>query len=360
MNLNLDVTGRRVLVIGDLAESRHVFAAYRMAGAEVFALEQATVIPADVRSVAVPSSHREWSDLIGAVDLVVAVGPLPSHLDHVAVMCRDRRTWFSDEPAAETSAVGSVTLVGGGPGSGEFLTIAARTAMRNADVILHDRLGPTESLAALAPGACLIDVGKTPGHHAVSQARIESLLVEHALAGRTVVRLKGGDPFVFGRGGEEVIACVAAGIRVRVIPGVSSAIAVPGAAGIPVTHREVSHIFTVVSGHAPLTNTEHKHLVGLGGTIVVLMGVATLPHLMAGLERHGMAASTPMAIVESAFSDRTRTTFASVGTAIMKVGAAAIRSPAVVIIGEVVRLAEREDAAAVDLFTGAARLVTPA
>ncbi|BDZ56164.1 hypothetical protein GCM10025870_32370 [Agromyces marinus] len=150
---------------------------------------------------------------------------------------------------------GRVTLVGGGPGDADLLTIAAVRALATADVVLYDRLAPHEALADLAPGADLVDVGKRPGHHALPQSGIEALLVEHARAGRHAVRLKGGDPYVLGRGGEEVLACRRAGVPVAVVPGITSAIAVPAAAGIPLTHRGVSHLFTVVSGHAPSPRT---------------------------------------------------------------------------------------------------------
>ncbi|WP_431219975.1 uroporphyrinogen-III C-methyltransferase [Leifsonia xyli] len=172
---------------------------------------------------------------------------------------------------------GTVTLVGGGPGDPDLLTVAAVRALEAADVVLYDRLAPHDTLAGLAPRAELIDVGKRPGHHPIPQEEIERLLVAHALAGSAVVRLKGGDPFVFGRGGEETEACRRAGVPVRVVPGVTSAIAVPAAAGIPVTHRNISRLFTVVSGHAPLSPAELEHLAGLGGTIVILMGVTNLP-----------------------------------------------------------------------------------
>ena len=181
-------------------------------------------------------------------------------------------------------------------------------------------------------------MGKKPGHHKVSQADIEKLMVESALAGNNVVRLKGGDPYVFGRGGEEVASCVAAGVPVRVISGVTSAISVPAAAGIPVTHREVSHMFTVVSGHAPLTENELTHLAGLGGTIVVLMGIGTLHHLAAGLRRAGMRADMPMAVVERGYRPGQRTTIAELGT--ITSAAAGCSNPAVLVIGDVVRVAE--------------------
>lgn len=241
---------------------------------------------------------------------------------------------------------GRVTLVGGGPGREDLLTVAAMRALTTADVVLFDRLAPHERLAELAPNAELIDVGKRPGHHAVPQSEIEALLVEHALAGRHVVRLKGGDPYVLGRGSEEVLACHAAGVHVEVIPGVTSAVAVPGAAGIPLTHRGVSHLFTVVSGHAPLTDAELAHLAGLGGTIVVLMGVNSLPSLTAGLARHGMSAQMPVAIIERGFRADQRTTIGDLTDIVLAAGRAHVTSPAVVVIGEVVRLAHDGDTSA--------------
>ena len=192
---------------------------------------------------------------------------------------------------------GRVTLVGGGPGREDLLTVAAVHALGSADVVLFDRLAPHERLAEMAPDAELVDVGKRPGHHAIPQHEIEALLVGHALAGRHVVRLKGGDPYVLGRGGEEVLACHRAGVPVEVIPGVTSAVAVPGAAGIPLTHRGVSHLFTVVSGHAPLADDELRHLAGLGGTIVVLMGVGRLPLIVDRLLGAGLSPDTPAAAV---------------------------------------------------------------
>lgn len=249
---------------------------------------------------------------------------------------------------------GRATLVGGGPGREDLLTVAAVRALGEADVVLYDRLAPHEHLAELAPGAELVDVGKRPGHHAVPQSEIEALLVEHALAGRHVVRLKGGDPYVLGRGSEEVLACHAAGVPVEVVPGVTSAVAVPGAAGIPLTHRGVSHLFTVVSGHAPLTDDELAHLAGLGGTIVVLMGVNSLPQLTAGLVRHGMAADMPVAIVERGFSAGQRTTVGDLAGIVVAAARARVSSPAVVVVGEVVRLAHDGDASAAVLMARAA------
>jgi uroporphyrin-III C-methyltransferase len=222
--------------------------------------------------------------------------------------------------------------------------------------VLYDRLAPHDNLAELVPNALLIDVGKTPGRHPVDQGEIERLLVAHARTGATVVRLKGGDPYVFGRGGEEALACREAGIPVTVIPGVSSAVSVPAAAGIPLTQRGVSHLFTVVSGHAPLSDREHEHLAGLGGTIVVLMGVGTLPTLSAGLLRFAMPAETPVAIVERGYSAGQRTTIATLGTVVHESARAGVSSPAVVVIGEVVALAHDGDVEAWSALRRAADL----
>jgi uroporphyrin-III C-methyltransferase len=168
------------------------------------------------------------------------------------------------------------------------------------------------------------------------------------------VRLKGGDPYVFGRGSEEVLACHRNGIAVTVISGVTSAIAVPAAAGIPLTHRGISHAFTVISGHAPLTDNELAGLTLLGSTIVILMGVGTLPTLSQGLLRHGMPATMPVAIIERGFSATQRTTVSTLSTVLADAAAASVRSPAVLVVGEVVRLAFSGDAAAEVLVAHAA------
>jgi uroporphyrin-III C-methyltransferase len=248
---------------------------------------------------------------------------------------------MTDDTAHHT---GSVALVGGGPGSDELLTVAAAKALATADVVLYDRLSPHSHLAGLAPQAELIDVGKRPGHHPITQDEIEQTMIEHAKAGSRVVRLKGGDPYVFGRGSEEVIACQAAGIPVTVIPGVTSAVSVPASVGIPLTHRGLSHLFTVVSGHAPLTDDELGHLAGLGGTIVVLMGIGTLPHLVAGLRQFGSPDDLPVAIIERGFSDSQTTTISTLATVVQDAAIAKVASPAVIVIGEVVRLAYDGDA----------------
>ena len=357
LDISLDLTDRRVLVIGGSRAARRVIARYRAAGAMVYLATDTDELPNPlVRTVTWPHAPSAWRDLLSAVDLVVAV-ELPAETEALLVaICAESAVWLTREAAAPAARPGHVTLVGGGPGDDELLTIAALTALRGADIVYYDRLGPTDRLDDWAPGAEQVDVGKSPGHHAVPQAEIERMLVASALSGLTVVRLKGGDPFVFGRGGEEMAACRAAGVPVTVISGVTSAIAVPALAGIPVTHRELSRLFTVLSGHVPLSEEELAHLVGLGGTIVVLMGVGTLPHLASGLARHGMRADMPVAIIEHGFSARQRTTIAAIDTVVRVAGELGARSPAVLVFGEVVRLAQQDDATAVAVLANAATL----
>lgn len=199
---------------------------------------------------------------------------------------------------------GTVTLVGGGPGDPGLLTVAGLQALRQADIVLVDHLAPQESLLEVRADCDVTYVGKLPRGASVPQQRINELLVEHALAGRRVVRLKGGDSFVFGRGGEEWQACAEAGIAVRVIPGVTSSVAAPELAGIPVTHRGLTQGFTVVSGHVapgdPRSTLDWGALARCRTTLVVLMGVKNLPAIVDALTAGGMAAATPAAVVEDA------------------------------------------------------------
>ena len=234
---------------------------------------------------------------------------------------------------------GQVILVGGGPGDPGLLTVAGLDALRSADVVLYDHLAPLACLDECPPGALLIDVGKIPGGRATSQQRINELLVEHAQAGRHVVRFKGGDPFVFGRGGEEVLACAEAGLGVAVIPGVTSAVAGPALAGIPVTHRGVVQAFTVVSGHVPpghpASTTDWTALAHAGHTIVVLMGVANLGAICAELVAQGLPADTPAAVIADAWLPTMRTVRAGVTEIAERAKQAGIHAPAIAVIGEV-------------------------
>lgn len=236
-----------------------------------------------------------------------------------------------------------VTLVGGGPGADDLLTARGLAAVADADVILLDRLAPQGVVEAQAPHAEIVRVGKWPGHHPVPQEQIQSILLNSARQGNHVVRLKGGDPYVFGRGGEEAADCESWGVPVDVIPGITSAVAVPGAAGIPVTFRDVARTFTVASGHIPFSDDELRGFCGLletGATLVVLMGVATLPQLVAGLARHGASSTTPVALVEKGFGPEQKVYTSTLDSAVVDLAAAG--SPAVTVIGPVAALASED------------------
>jgi len=244
--------------------------------------------------------------------------------------------------ADESGASGGVVLVGGGPGDPGLITVRGMRALSEADVVIVDHLAPQSLLAGLRPEVEVIDAAKLPRGRAMPQEEINALLVSHARAGKRVVRLKGGDPFVFGRGMEELEACTAAGIPVEVVPGVTSAIGVPGLAGIPVTHRGLTHEFVVVSGHLPPGHPESlvdwPALGRLRGTVVVLMGVHTAAAISAALIEHGRAPGTPVAVIAdgaSAHQRLVRTTLAELPRSVV---AEAIRPPAVWVVGDVVGL----------------------
>ena len=236
---------------------------------------------------------------------------------------------------------GRVVLVGAGPGDPELITVKGLGWLRRADVVVHDRL-VAPALLEEAPAAALrIYAGKARGRHCIPQSAISPLLIHHAEAGRLVVRLKGGDPIVFGRGGEEVIACRAAGIPVEVVPGISSAVAAPAAAGIPVTHRGLASSFAVVTGHEdpskPAADVDWEGLAGGVETLVVLMGVGSLPTIAARLMAAGRPPSTKAAVISGA---TTAAQAVVTGTlADIAERARHLSPPATIVIGEVVRLA---------------------
>ncbi|UWF77440.1 MULTISPECIES: uroporphyrinogen-III C-methyltransferase [Microbacterium] len=234
---------------------------------------------------------------------------------------------------------GTVTLVGAGPGDAGLLTLRGLRALRAADVIVADRLGARAVLDQLAAEgerlrAEIVDVGKHPGHHPVPQERINALLVRYAREGKAVVRLKGGDPFVFGRGREEQLYCQAEGVPVEVVPGVTSAVSVPAVAGIPLTHRGVAAAFTVASAHDPLEELPG----GRDHTVVLLMGVGTLAHAAHVLSLGERGTGCPVAIVEDGYGDRERVTVATLGDIARVAAARRVRNPAVIVVGDVVRL----------------------
>ncbi len=231
---------------------------------------------------------------------------------------------------------GQVALVGAGPGDPDLLTVRARNLLHAAEVVVADRLVPRAALE-LTHGR-VIHVGKSPGDHAATQDEINQTLVAEASAGRRVVRLKGGDPFVFGRGGEELVACLAAGVDVEVVPGITSAVAVPAAAGIPVTHRGLATGFVVATAHGEDPElVAHLSSIPPEITLVLLMGVRSLQRVVDVLLT-GRAASTPAAIVERGWTPRQRTISTTLGELVASAQAQEVQAPSIVVIGEVAAL----------------------
>lgn len=234
---------------------------------------------------------------------------------------------------------GTVALVGGGPGDPELITVRGRRMLARADVVVADRLAPPELLAELPPHVEVIDAAKIPYGRAMAQEAINNVLIDRAKAGAFVVRLKGGDPFVFARGYEEVLACAEAGIPVTVVPGVTSAIAVPEMAGVPVTHRAVNHEFVVVSGHLAPNHAESlvnwDALAAMSGTIVLLMAVERIELFADVLLAGGRPADTPVVVVQQGTTAAERVVRATLATAAETVRSEGIRPPAIIVIGPV-------------------------
>jgi uroporphyrin-III C-methyltransferase / precorrin-2 dehydrogenase / sirohydrochlorin ferrochelatase len=270
--------------------------------------------------------------LRAAIAFALAEGALP---------VRPRRAPAGNRAAART---GRVALVGGGPGDPGLLTVRGHRLLAEADVVIADRLAPRDTLAGLDPDVEVIDAGKAPHTQHLSQEQINTLLVERARAGQRVVRLKGGDPFVFGRGGEEALACARAGIPFEVVPGVTSAVAVPACAGIPVTHRGITQDFAVVSAHLdpshPGATVDWEALAAGPSTLVLLMAVARLPEVARELVKRGRDASTPAAVISDGTTERQQVLVSTLGQVAEDAAANGVRPPAVVVIGEVVRLRE--------------------
>ena len=376
--VHLDVSGRRVLVVGGGRVAVRRVRALVEAGArvEVVALSVAAEMP----EISLQRRAFAPSDVDGAWLVHACTGVVD---DEVARACEERQVWCvraddASQSAAWVPAVaraddvvvsvtagrdprrsmalrdaialaldsgslplrrvrsgaGSVALVGGGPGDPGLLTVRARQLLAAADVVVADRLAPK---LELPDDVEVVDVGKMPGGQSSDQRAIEALLVERAQAGQRVVRLKGGDVHVFGRGMEEVTACVEAGVPVEVVPGVSSAFAVPAYAGIPVTARGVTQSVAVVSAHLPPgdpgSTVDWDALARVGGTLVLLMAVGRLPAVCAALVAGGRADTTPLAVIEDGTLPTQRVSYATLATA----GDLDVRAPAVVVIGEVVR-----------------------
>ena len=239
---------------------------------------------------------------------------------------------------------GKVYLVGAGPGDPGLITVKGLNLIQRADVILYDRLIPHELLTEVRSDAECIDVGKLPTKHRLSQDEINHLLIEHAQQGKMVVRLKGGDPFVFGRGGEEALACHAANIPFEVVPGISSAIAVPAYAGVPVTHRQVASAFTVFTGHEdptkPESSIDYAALAAAArlGTLVLLMGVSHLQEVISRLLAEGIVPETSAICIEQGTTPQQRLVEGTLATLPEKVRTAGLQAPALTVIGAVVDL----------------------
>ncbi|MCB2412109.1 uroporphyrinogen-III C-methyltransferase [Demequina sp. TTPB684] len=232
------------------------------------------------------------------------------------------------------SRAGRVVLVGSGPGADDLITVRGLRFLSEADVVVVDRLGATGLLDRLPEDVEVINVGKSPDNHPVPQAEINALLVARALEGKTVVRLKGGDPYVFGRGGEEVHACLAAGIDVEVVPGVTSALAVPAAAGIPVTQRGITASVLITSGHAG-PDAAACAAMSAGATVVVLMGVTALGQFVTAALDGGVAGDTSVAIIEKGTTSHERITRATVSTIVRIAEETGVKPPAIIVIGQV-------------------------
>ena len=386
--LGVDLVGRRVVVVGAGAVGTRRARGLAADGAHVVLVDPAPsdaarALGADPAAGAVELVER--AALPTDVDdawLVVAATARPEVDAEVARWCLERRTWcvsgrqgtartvatsrhddlvlgvvsagapdprrvaaLRDALATHVSSgavdlrrhregPGRVVLVGCGPGDPGLVTLAGMEALAGADVVVADRLGTAAVLDRVPSGVEVVDVGKTATRHTLPQAEVNALLVDRARRGQTVVRLKGGDPFVFGRGGEEVHACRAAGVPVQVVPGLSSALAVPGLVGIPLTQWGASTAVHIGSGHAGAEPTAIAALAG-GATLVLLMAVATLPEICTAALAAGVDPALPVAVVEQGSTPSQRVTRASVATAAAVAEAAGVGSPAVVVMGAV-------------------------
>jgi uroporphyrin-III C-methyltransferase/precorrin-2 dehydrogenase/sirohydrochlorin ferrochelatase len=346
---------RRRYAEGDLAEAWYVLVA---TGDPV----------ANARASAEAERHRIWCVRADSAEEATAWTPATGHSEGVTVAVltanaqeRDpRHTAAIRDAVVEGLRDGTlvaphhrtrtpgVSLVGGGPGDPDLITVRGRRLLAEADVVIADRLGPRDLLAELPPHVEVIDAAKIPYGRFMAQEAINNALIEHAKQGKSVVRLKGGDPYVFGRGMEELHALAEAGIPCTVVPGISSSISVPSAAGIPVTHRGVAHEFTVVSGHVAPDDerslVDWPALARLTGTLVILMGVDKIGRIAETLVAHGKSPDTPVALVQEGTTAAQRRVDATLATVAETVRTQGVKPPAVIVIGEVVKVGPGTDA----------------
>ncbi len=307
------------------AERRHIFCVRADAGREGTAVTPASV---DYRGLLIgvlaSGEHRRSAAVRNAIREALQQGRIAP--DVVASTAPD-------------VVPGGVALVGGGPGDPELITVRGRRLLAHADVVVADRLAPPELLAELPPHVEIIDAAKIPYGRAMAQEAINDVLIDRARAGKFVVRLKGGDPFVFARGYEEVLALVDAGIPVTVTPGLTSAIAVPALAGVPVTHRAVNHEFVVVSGHVapdhPESLVNWGALAQLTGTLVLLMAVERIEQFADVLIKGGRPADSPVLVVQHGTTAAERTLRATLSDVPERIRDQGIRPPAIIVIGPV-------------------------
>jgi uroporphyrin-III C-methyltransferase/precorrin-2 dehydrogenase/sirohydrochlorin ferrochelatase len=337
---------RRGFVDGDLAETWYVIAA-----TDDPAVNEQVGKAAEAERVFCVrsddgSSATAWTPASGRYDgLTVAV--LGRREPRRTAAVRDAIVTGLHEGTIAASerrrSVPGVTLVGGGPGDPELISVAGRKALMEADVVVADRLAPRELLGDLPATTEVVDVAKLPRGRSARQEEINRLIVDRALAGQRVARFKGGDSFVFGRGFEEVEACRAAGVAVQVIPGLSSPLAVPAVAGIPVTHRHVAHDFTVISGHVPPGHPESlvdwDAVARLRGTLLLMMAVENAPAIADALVAAGRAGETPVAVVCDGSMPGERTVLTTLGGLGADLDRHGVRPPAIIVAGDVVALA---------------------
>ncbi|MEU3339569.1 uroporphyrinogen-III C-methyltransferase [Streptomyces sp. NPDC002144] len=320
---------------------------------------------ANTRASAEAERHRVWCVRSDDAEAATAWTPATGHSEGVtvAVLTTDthspdpRRTAAIRDAVVEGLRDGTlvaphhrgrtpgVALVGGGPGDPDLITVRGRRLLAEADVVIADHLGPRDLLAELPPHVEVIDAAKLPYGRFMAQEAINNALIEHAKQGRSVVRLKGGDPFVFGRGMEEIQALAEAGIPCTVVPGISSSISVPGAAGISVTHRGLAQAFTVVSGHVAPDDErsliDWPALAKVSGTLVVLMGVDKIGKIAETLVAHGKDPATPVALVQEGTTAAQRRVDATLATVAEAVRTHEVKAPSVIVIGEVVGVGPR-------------------
>ncbi|MFL0578460.1 uroporphyrinogen-III C-methyltransferase [Dietzia sp. 179-F 9C3 NHS] len=297
-----------------------------------------------VRSDAVTSGSAVTPAVVRRDEMLVAVltGDRARTVEARDVVARALADAGAEVPGYDETLRGSVALVGGGPGADDLLTIRGRRLLSKADVVVADRLAPQRPLSELRPDVEIVDAAKIPYGRAMAQEAINEVLVDRARQGKFVVRLKGGDSFLYGRGYEEAIACAEAGIPCTVVPGVTSAFSVPALAGIPVTHRGMNHEVTVVSGHVPPGHPDSlvnwDALARLRGTIVVLMGVRNTPAIAAALVAAGRAGETPAAVIVDGSLDGQASHRCTLATLAGTLEEHDVRPPAIVVIGEVAGL----------------------